>query len=54
MSIKEGLKIYIECEKWLGLLWDIMELLELRGLNVEKVSVVFDEYFVLDCVGLEV
>lgn len=54
MSTKEGLKIHIECEKRPGLLRDIMELLESRGLNVEKASVAFDEHFVLDCVGSEV
>lgn len=54
MSTKEGLKIHIECEKRPGLLRDIMELLESRGLNVEKASVAFDEHFVLDCVGSEI
>lgn len=33
--MEEGLKIYIECDKRFGLLVEIMELLELRGLNVE-------------------
>jgi len=51
VSTRAGLRIRVECDKRAGLLADIMKVLEARGLNVEEVSVAFEERFVLDCVG---
>ncbi|XP_024360345.1 transcription factor SCREAM2 [Physcomitrium patens] len=50
---KEGLNIHIECDKRPGLLVDIMELLESRGLNMEQASIVCVEQLVFDGIGSE-
>ncbi|KAG0609093.1 hypothetical protein M758_8G156800 [Ceratodon purpureus] len=52
---EEGLKIHIQCEKRPRVLADIMELLESSGMNVEQISIVYqdDSQFVFDCVGSE-
>jgi (p)ppGpp synthase/HD superfamily hydrolase len=54
---EEGsLKIHMECVKRPHVLADIMEMLESSGMNVEEVSIAYDEdsQFVFDCVGSEV
>jgi hypothetical protein len=50
------LKIHMECVKRPHVLADIMEMLESSGMNVEEVSIAYDEdsQFVFDCVGSEV
>lgn len=54
MRIEEGLKIHIECCKVLGLLVEIMELLESCGLNVEQASIACQDHLVFDGIGCEV
>lgn len=50
------MKIHMECVKRPRVLADIMEMLESSGMNVEEVSIAYDEdsQFVFDCVGSEV
>lgn len=50
----EGLKIHIECDKRPGLLVDIMELLELNGLNLEQANIACLEHLSLEALSLEV
>ncbi|XP_024356358.1 transcription factor SCREAM2 [Physcomitrium patens] len=51
---EEGLKIHIECDKRPGLLVEIMELLESRGLNVEQASIACVDQLVFDGISSEI
>ncbi|KAG0565060.1 hypothetical protein KC19_8G160400 [Ceratodon purpureus] len=51
-----GLRIHIQCEKRPRVLADIMDFLESSGMNVDQVSIAYqeDSQFVFDCLGSKV